>query len=131
MPQVNSRQLLDPTGNCAVHLSWNVPTMNNISHYTVKINGTHIANETAKTNDSSVVTVYPLCSCGSHNISISTVNRCGSTNSRSTYNIILADQVPAPQLPMMCITTTTSTTSTPQSVTNGGNECQGNRICIL
>ena len=102
MPVVLSRQLLDQeSGKCVVHLSWNVPPTNNISHFAININGTHIANETTKLNDSSIVKVFPVCSCGSHNITISTINKCGKTGSQSTYNIILGDRIPQPQ-PMIC-----------------------------
>ena len=120
MLEVIPRQIFNkiPTdsGNCNVHLFWNFPNniaLDDISHFTVHINGTHIANETRNANESSILTSYRLCSCGSHNISISAVNRCGM---QSTLNIIVEDPQPTSQFPMQCQDTTTM---------SSGNECQG------
>lgn len=115
VPEAIARQTLDASGNCTVHLTLNAPNNlapGDISHYTVKINDTQLANETKNENTNLTLGVYPLCSCGSHNISINTVNRCG-TAGQSTLNIIVED--PLRQIP-------TCENSTP--ITGGNKECQ-------
>ena len=74
----------------------------NTSHFIVNINGTHVANETNNDNEESMMTIYPLCSCGSHNISISVVDQCGRSG-RNNLSLIIEDQIPMPQLPKGCL----------------------------
>ena len=100
IPQVlSARQYETYSGNYDIYLSWNLPSNiapDDISHFTIYIDRTHIANETRSVNESLTVTVYRLCSCGSHNISITAVNRCGRSG-RSVF-IIVDVQLPMHQL---------------------------------
>ena len=119
MPQVISRQVSDASdsGSCDLYLSWNLPSNiarpNDVSHFIVRINGTHFTNETTKANESSILTVYRLCSCGSHNINISAVSRCGSVGESA---LTIVNQLSIPQSTMECQSITTPTCT---------NECQG------
>ena len=102
-------------GDCEVYIAWSLPSNtapDDISHFTISINGTHVDNETRNTNETLTTIVYSLCSCGSHNISISAVNRCG----RSSRSVIVTvdGQLPTPQLIIDCqdkINTTSDTTT--------------------
>ena len=96
--------------NCDIYLSWSLPNNiapDDISHFTIYIDGTHVANKTRNVNESLIVIVYRLCSCGSHNISISAVNRCGRSG-RSTL-VTVDDQLPIPQLTIECQYDSTTT----------------------
>ena len=104
MPEIISRQVSDGlySKNCVIHLSWKLPSNiapEDISHFAVHINGVHMANETRKGNESSILIMYRLCSCGSQNISISAINRCGSV---SRKNLTVQDHFSLSQLSMKC-----------------------------
>lgn len=105
MPQIlSARQFETYSGNCDIYLLWSLPNNtapNDTSHFAIYINGTHIADETRNNvNENLTVTVYRLCSCGSHNISITAVNRCGKSG-RSVL-ITVDDQLSIHQLTLDC-----------------------------
>lgn len=88
-----------------MYLVWSSPSNNapeDFSHLVVHVSGVHdiVANETRNVNENLTMTVYRLCSCGSRNISISAVNRCGRSG-RSVL-ITVDDQLPRPQLTTQC-----------------------------
>lgn len=124
MPQnTTSDQRKDATGNCIVHLSWSFPNniaTGDVSHFTVYINGTNIINETNNINESLTLAAYPVCSCATHNISISAVNRCGRV-SPSTPNITLMDQ--RPYFPVECSDDTTMPAEPPNGATRNEPKC--------
>ena len=101
-----AHQIASDSGTCIVYLSWSLPTNippDDIAQFIVQIDGIHVANETGN----SYMGVYHLCSCGSHIISISAVNRCG--RSGSSISITVEDQLSLPQLTMECQDNTSTT----------------------
>ena len=124
IPQtLSARQYETYSGDCDVYLLWNLPSNiapDDISHFAIYINGTHVANynEIRNTSEILTMTVYRLCSCGSHNISISAVNRCGRSGRSILVNV--EGQLPIPQLAMECQDKINSTSAT----TTGGNKYQ-------
>ena len=125
MPQIISHQVPDASGSgsCNIHLTWNLPSNiapDDVSHFTVHINGTHMANERRNANESSILTSYRLCSCGSHNVNISAVNRCGSSGQTLSILSIVENQLSIPQFPVQC-----------QNNRNILYECQGKDNMIV
>ena len=98
-PNVVSTLTQDLIGNCMLQISWNTPdnaAMVDVPHFTITINGLNVVNKTYNGNGSLVQVAYALCSCGSQNISISAVNRCGRVGISSPI-IILEDPEPFQQ----------------------------------
>ena len=96
---------MGPAGTCTIHLSWILPQNTDtldVTHFAVSINGTNIANETNNFNQSLSSTAYTLCSCASHNVSISAVNRCGSVG-QSSPTITVNTLSPLPVLDNECM----------------------------
>ena len=90
-PKVIAAYQVASDNNCDIHLSWNIPSnisTEDIPHFIVQINETTMNHSNQiSSNGDSMFTVYRQCSCGSHNINISAVNRCGSSG-ESTLLII-------------------------------------------
>ena len=103
-------QIASDSGTFIIHLFWSLPSNispDDIAHFIVHIDGIHVANETRSVNENSFMAVYHLCSCGSHSISVSAVNRCG--RSGNSISIVIEDQLSIPQLTMECQRNTTTT----------------------
>ena len=89
MPQdVTSYLILDnniETG-CEVQFGWSPPInldQGNISHYNVYMNETNVLNRTSEADQNKILVSYPVSSCVTQNVSISTVNQCGREGPRS------------------------------------------------
>ena len=91
------------TGKCTILLGWNPPiniATEDVSHYMVYINETNALSEKSETDKNFTLTAYPVSSCGTHQVSVSAVNRCGHEGQRSPLNML--DQEPL-SLPLtMC-----------------------------
>ena len=93
MPQTTAYQTKDATGQCTVHVSWNLPTNNiteAVSHFTVYIDGLETINIT-NTNDTLLSTYYPVCSCDDYNISVTAVDQCGREGQSSAIFVPASD----------------------------------------
>ena len=90
-PQIVGAYQVASDNNCDLHLSWNTPSnisAEDVSHFVVQINETSMNRSNEITNiGGSMFTVYRQCSCGSHRINISAVNRCGSPG-QNTLSIV-------------------------------------------
>ena len=83
---------------------------NDVSLYTIYINGSNILTEASKTDQNLTLTSYPVCSCASHNISVSATNRCGQEGQRSSI-ILTSNQEPESLPERECDSTITQPTS--------------------
>jgi hypothetical protein len=114
-PQIFGAYQVGSDNNCDLHLSWNVPSnisAEDMSHFIIQINETSVhRNNEITNNGGSIFTVYRQCSCGSHRINISAVNRCGSPG-ENTLSIV-EDEVSVSNLMENCtgIVTTTGSAS--------------------
>ena len=88
-----------------------------ISHFEISINGTPMSNETNITK-SFTMRAYPVCSCGTHYISIVAVNRCGRVGQNVT------EVVNYPEPDVMCDSNVNSVDPRP----NIGNETESSMI---
>lgn len=73
---------------CILHIAWSNPknmAAEDVSIYIISINGTNTHNETS--NLTVTVSVYHVCQCASHNVSITAMNKCGHVG--STARIVL------------------------------------------
>ena len=96
MVDIISEQTRSTTG-CVVRFSWTLPsnvTIDDLSHFMIFLNGEHIGNRTV-VNTSLATKTHPVCTCGTHNISIIAVNRCGLM-SNNDHNINDPEQQPDP-----------------------------------
>ena len=87
-PEMISKQTKDANETCVLHLAWSSPRnieIRHITHYMVHFDGKNVIN---KTNDNATWSLfaYLVCMCGSHNVSITAVNRCDRPG-RSTPNV--------------------------------------------
>ena len=65
---------------CTLHVSWIIPdntAISDISHFMIYIDGVNIHNETNLNGETFLSLSYFVRSCAPHNISISSINRCG------------------------------------------------------
>ena len=80
---VTANQKIDNTGGCLVGITWSLPpnvAEEDVSQYLVYVNGTKL--------DEPIYmppAAYRMCSCGSYDISVSTVDRCGRTGQNSSF----------------------------------------------
>lgn len=66
------------TGRCEIQSGWSPPTnisQNDISHYSIVINGKNVINETNINNPSLIISSYLVYT--SNEVSVSAVDRCG------------------------------------------------------
>ena len=118
-PQIKAYQV-GSDNNCDLHLSWNTPSnisAEDVSHFIVQINETSMNRSNEIINGGSMFTVYRQCSCGSHRINISAVNRCGSPG-QNTLSIV-EDEAPVSNMMECQMMTTTG------SALNCDSGCQG------
>ena len=111
MPQINAYQVASDA-ICDLHLSWNIPSNNSAEDapdFIIQINETTM-NNAITNNGSSMFLVHRQCSCGSHRINISAVNRCGSPSQNTL--LIVEDEAPVSnQMECPGIVTTTGSAS--------------------
>ena len=86
-----SDQRKNSVGGCVVHFSWAPPSdtaISDISHFEIAINGTPIngtpINDERNISKGFAMRSHPVCSCGTYDISIATVNRCGGVGPNVT-----------------------------------------------
>lgn len=78
---VTANQKSDNTGGCLVIIMWSPPSnvaAEDVSQYLVYVNGT-------KLYEPMPPAAYRMCSCGSYDISVNAVNRCGRTGQNSSF----------------------------------------------
>lgn len=92
MPQgVVAEQKMDNFERCSLYMIWSAPSNianRDVNRFVVYVNGTVSFNETNDKRKNLTLAVYPVCSCGAHNVSVSAVNRCGQMG-QSTPTITL------------------------------------------
>ena len=112
------------TGKCTILLGWNPPNnidIKDVSQYMVYINGTNLLSQESETDKNFTLTAYPVNSCGVHQISVSTLNRCGHEGQRSP--LISLDLEPLPLYLTEC-EDLPSVTQRPREISNyrGNNQ---------
>lgn len=83
-----ANQTMDTKGICLLHITWSAPSNiepRYVSHYMIHVNGSNLVNHTNLNNQQSHLITYPVCTCGSHNVSITAVSTCDSIG-QSTDN---------------------------------------------
>ena len=97
MPQnvtVNQR-IYTGSLSCILYVGWNPPmnvAQDDVSHYTIYINGTNILNKTTSIHQNLILTAYPVCTCAEHQVRVGAVDHCGREGQRSSS--ITPDQDP-------------------------------------
>ena len=98
MDVVSDQRRNTTAGGCVVHFSWTLPSnvaVGDLKHFMIFFNGKHIGNQTI-INTSVAMKAHPVCTCGTHNISITTINRCDLKGQSKVYNVEDPDQEPLP-----------------------------------
>ena len=70
-------------GSCALNISWTAPdniALSDITNFTIYVDGKNIRNST------SLSVLHSVSSCGSHNVSVSAVDRCNRQGRPSANN---------------------------------------------
>ena len=85
---ITANQRRYSTNSCTAALAWEPPA--NLAeddvYYKIQVytNGT-----TIEYKENQTLTAYPLCSCGSHNVRVTVVNRCGHNASSPNVTVML------------------------------------------
>ena len=91
MPQnitVNQRivSFMGSSMSCIIYIGWNPPTNvapDDISFYTISVNGTNILNKTTGIHQNLILATYPMCTCAEHQVGVGAVDHCGREGQRS------------------------------------------------
>ena len=82
------------TGECTILVAWNAPTniaVAGVLDYIVYIDGENVVNETSVDGRELTIGAYRVCSCDTHNVSVSAINVCG-LESRRTPTVMVGNE---------------------------------------
>ena len=102
---------------CRVSLSWNAPNNilpDDITLYRNYLDEDNHMNTTPRTDTSLSMTSFVVCDCAVHNVSVSTVNRCGVDGQRSP-SITIEPESESNSMLSMCPMASTAPTEPSQS----------------
>lgn len=133
MPQdLVVEQVMDGySGRCSLYMSWSPPSniaKRDLNEFLVYVNGTNRQNKTNDINKTLTLSVYPVCNCGGHRVSVHAVNRCGRIG-QSTPVIVL-NQNPADVLERECVNElTTDPTCSYEATAESGARLNRSKNC--
>ena len=114
-----SNQTKDENRNCFLYLSWSSPpniAEEDLSHYMIHLNGSNVVNKTHIASSSWQSFAFQVC-CGSYNVSIQAVNRCGRVGPSTDNQTVLPTELPVVTCPSEPSPQTTSSTQCPEVMT--------------